>query len=113
MNIPVIQAIGRHFSALADVGVGTDIADSAEIDMLRFAGGAVRIPAASGLTTLTLHAACWPGGTYAPLHDKDGNAVTMTVAAGRVQAFPDAVYNVGAIKLVGNVVGTVDVVLKG
>lgn len=103
----------RHSAARAGLPLTASLSTTPEIDLADFAGGVVGVPAGSPITTLAYHAAPRPGGTYAALHDAAGLAVVQTVAAGRAYPLPDACFGAGAIKLVANAAGPVDVALKG
>lgn len=63
------------------------------------AGGVVFVTAKdAGATTLTWHAAFEPGGTLYPAADAAGNALTVTILAGRAYEIPGALY--GAMEIV-------------
>ncbi len=69
------------------------------IDMRDSAGGMLYI--ANGVSkTLTYHAAPEPSGTYEPLFDKNGNAVTLVVTGDEAFPIHEAAFGAGAIKLV-------------
>lgn len=95
------------------VSVTASAGTTGEIPFEECAGGMIFVPTGSALTSLTFHAADKPGGTFYPAYDADGNALTRTVAQTRAYPIPSALYGAGAIKIVGNDVGTVIVVKKG
>ena len=62
------------------------------------AGGVVFVTAKdAGATTLTWYAAFEPGGTLYPATDASGNALTVTIVAGKAYEIPGALY--GAIEI--------------
>ena len=73
----------------------------------------VYVPVGSGITLLTFYAAAARGDTYHALYDTYGDAVTVTVAAGRVYPIPSACQGAAVIKMVGNTDGEVDVTWQG
>ena len=98
-----------------DVTVTNDVATTTEIDMTEYASGVIFIPSGTALTILTYHVAPTPGGTYVPLCDKNGNAVTQTVTGGD-KALPihEATFGARAIKLVDAAeTATIEYSLKG
>lgn len=96
-----------------------DVATSAgSCDVLPFGGyasGRIYVPAGSSLTTLTFYDAPYAEGTFVASYDDAGTpaAITLTVSAGKSYPIPAKLYGAGAIKIVGNAAGTVDVSLKG
>lgn len=95
------------------VSVTASAGTTGEIPFEECAGGMIFVPTGSALTSLTFHAGEKSGGTFLPAYDADGNALVRTVAAGMAYPIPSALYGAGAIKIVGNDVGTVIVVKKG
>lgn len=71
------------------------------------------VPTGSSITSLTFHAAPKSGGTFLPLYDTFGDAVVLTVAAGKAYPVPSACQGVGAIKMVGDAAGDVKVSFQG
>ena len=106
--------MSRNSVRMASVAVGDAVATAKEVSLEEFAGGVVYIPAASAaLTSIAWHTAPVAGGTYLPLYDEDGVAVSQTVVHTRAYAIPAAVWGCGFVKLVGNVGSvTVDLYLK-
>lgn len=100
-------------SRRATVSITNSASTTGEIDFSGAAGGIVFVPSGSELTSLTYHAAPALGGTYLPLSDAAGEAVTQTVEAGKAYDLPAACYGAAALKIVGNTAGNVDVSLKG
>lgn len=96
-----------------EVSLTTSATTTPEIPFEDCAGGAVFVPTGSTITLLTYHAAPKTGGTYLPLYDKDGNAVTQTVAAARAYPLPVACYGAGALRIVANNAGAVTLNKKG
>ena len=81
---------------------GVTAAASDEIPFGPYAGGILFIPAGEGVTTITWYAAEKPGGTYLPLSDEDGTAVTQTVVHTNAYAIPAAAYGARALKAVAS-----------
>ncbi len=105
--------IRRHHSVAAGIAVTTDLTTTQEIDLTAVAGGCVLIPEGSSISTLAYYGATELGGDYVAIQDGLGSAVTQAVAAGQGFPLPDACSGYGALKLVANAAGTVDVSLKG
>jgi len=104
----------RRFTKLYDaVSVTASAATSGEIDCSEAAAGLIVVPAGSGLTALTFHAAIQPGNAALPLNDNQGLAVTLTVAAGQCYPLPEACGGAGAVRITANTTGTLGVALKG
>jgi len=83
------------------------VSNATEIVMVDMAGGMVSIGTQNtNATQLAVHVSSASAGTYAPLYDKDGSAVKITLAAStadaRVYAMPDEVFAAPFIKLVLN-----------
>ncbi len=88
------------------------IADSTEISFGEYQSGTVYVPAGSGLTSLTWHAAPVLGGTYLAAYNASG-AIDQTVQAGRCYPIPTDLKGSVGLKIAGNTDGSVDVSLKG
>ena len=71
------------------------------------------IPSGSSITSLTFYGARQPGGTHVAIQDASGSPVTLSVAAGNGYPLPDACFGYGAIKLVADAAGDVEISLKG
>jgi hypothetical protein len=89
------------------VALTTSISTTPEILKGDFSMVGVVLPAVSSITSLTVHAAVGPGGTYGQLYDTAGAAITVTVAQGRAVMLPPQIAPFGAIKLVANAAGDV------
>ena len=76
------------------------------------ASGEVFVPTGSPITTLTFHAAMNTGGTYTPMYDASGVAVTQTVAAARAYPLPAIAFGAATIRIVVNAAGSVGICLK-
>ena len=63
-----------------------------------FAGGVISVPGGSTITSLTFYHCDTEGGTYQPLHDSSGTAVTMTVAAGNSYVQPNDINSTSDIQ---------------
>ena len=90
------------------VTVATSVASSGERKQERFAGGIIEVPTGSSITSLTFHHSTSEGGTYLPLYDEYGVAVTMSVTAGRAYVQPSALNVCSHLKAVGNAEGTIN-----
>lgn len=88
------------------------IGTTEEIGYELYGGGTVHVPNGSSVTSLTWWSASERGGTYEAAYDKDGNAVTQTVAADQAHPIPIALFGAAAIKAVANASGSVEVSLK-
>lgn len=108
------MTISRH-STLKTINVSSVENSCTEIDMTQWAGGTILIPAARTVTLLTLKVAEKPGGTYLPLKDSAGVAVTVAVSAGNAFPVPVAAFGAAALKLISNqsAVEQIFVVVKG
>jgi hypothetical protein len=73
--------------------------------------GMVFIPAGSSITSLTFSAAPEPGGTYLAAYVAAA-AVVLTVQAGRCYQIPTSLSGARAIKMVGNVAGTIGISIQ-
>lgn len=92
--------------------LNTAIGTTPEINYELMAGGEIRIPAASSITSLTWWSAAEAGGTYLPRMDSSGTAVTQTVAAEKAYPIPDALFGCKCLKCVVNASGAVEIVGK-
>ena len=102
------MAVHIYMPLAQAVTVTTSVSTCEERANERFAGGIIEVPTGSSITTLTFHHATVTGGTYYPLYDSDGNAVTMTVVAGRSYIQPAALNQASHLKAVGNAAGTIN-----
>lgn len=114
--------IDRLHKALPNFALTNAIGTSAEIDISAFAGGSVLIPSGSPITLLTLYGCIDPANAtsganngYGPLHTNDGTdaAITVTVSAGNMYQIPTAMFALGALKIVANAAGKVDLCFSG
>jgi hypothetical protein len=71
------------------------------------------VPSGSPITSLAYYGAMEPGGTYVAIQNGEGQAATQTVAAGNGYPIPDECTSYGALKLVANAAGTVELSCKG
>lgn len=96
------------------IQVALDQSQCTEIDFRQFAGGAIRVPAGSPLhgQLLSIYGAMAPGLMYAPLLDKDGNAITIMLNADSTVELPDACYAFGALRLSAGSTAPLELVLK-
>ena len=95
--------------------LATTLEDTPRVSFADFAGGAVRLPAASSITSLAFYGAERDDdlATFAELYDRSGEAVTLEVAADRMTELHDAVFGCAAIKIVADAAGQVFLSLKG
>ncbi|HEX4000646.1 MAG TPA: hypothetical protein VHX65_19010 [Pirellulales bacterium] len=105
--------IRRHHAFVAALALTNNLSTTAEIDLTEVANGCVLVPGGSPITSLTYYGAIQPGGTYVAIQDGDGHAVTQTVAAGGGYPIPDYCSSYGALKLVANAAGNVELSSKG
>lgn len=110
--------ITRGMLLLEDIHVDKDdVADSKAIDVRGFAGGSVYVRTGA-LTIMTYHSAVKEGGTYTPMHDRNGNAITQIVSGGgtmvsKSYSLPDEIFGRAFIKIVATTAdATVDITLK-
>ena len=93
--------------------LNTAVGTTPELDWSGVTQATVFIPTGSTITSLTYHAAPKPGGTYLPLQTDAGVAVVQTVAATKAYDTPAALKGCGAVKIVANAAGAVEISLKG
>lgn len=105
--MPTIQRQTRKQALSITTAIGT----TGEINYTDAAGGTLHITAGSGLTTLTFWVAPEIGGTFTPAYEST-TAVTLTVVHTRAYAIPASLLGAGAIKIVGNTTGSIEVSLK-
>lgn len=98
---------------LLTIAVTDTLSTTAEVLFGEAKYALVYVPAGSTITSLTFYAAPARAGTHLALYDTDGNAVIVTVAAGRVYPVPSACQGAGAIKMVGDADGSVQVSWQG
>lgn len=104
------MSMQRFTSGLIPLIVDTTLADSEELPMGSYAGGAF-VPGTS-VTSVAFYGALERGGTFYEIKDSSNTAVTRTVTAGDAYALPDECFGFAAIKLVPNTDSTVLVCLK-
>lgn len=95
------------------VSVSATLSDCTEIATINYVSGSVQIPSGSSVTSLSLYGTHTSGDTHVPLYDRDGAAITMTVAAGGVYSLPVEIDDVPYISLVADASDTVSIFLKG
>jgi hypothetical protein len=105
--------IRRHHRSLSGVAVTTSVTTTAEIDFVSVAGGCVIVPAGAAISTLAYYGAREPGAAFVAIQDSTGSPVTQSVAAGKGYPLPDACFGYGALKLVADAAGSIDLSLKG
>ena len=85
-----------------DLAIDTVLADCTEIPIAAFAGMSLMVPVGATVVTLTVYGTHERGGTFLPLMDADNGSVVMTVAGGKIQDVPTAVFSCLSVKFVGN-----------
>lgn len=121
--------IGRAFAyrQQSRFALTTALGTTPEIGVEEFAVMMIFIPAGSTITTLTFYAAPWqassqsppgtvqdtPAATFQQLYSSANVAITLTVAAGRCYQLPVDLGAAGAIKIVANAAGSVEISMKG
>lgn len=83
------------------------LADTPTIEYRQWSGGAFIIPSGSPITALTYYGAEKPTGTFTPIHNSAGTAVTQTVAASQAHPIPDACFAYPFLKVTTNADGAV------
>jgi len=92
----------------AAVTVSATLASCKAFPMGSFCGGIIEIPTGSSVTSLTFYHGMTETGDFWPLHDSDGNAITMTVAADKAYSQPDDLNEAVYVKAVANTDGTIN-----
>lgn len=121
--------IGRVGVARKKVALTTALATTPQHAMQEYVGGTVYIPAGSTITTLTFYGASNPSSdgegipaantasgvaqSFYQLYNSSGSAQSLTVAAGNCYALPADIFGFGALKIVADAVGSVELSLKG
>lgn len=90
----------------------TSLTTTPAVSISAYAAGVVYIPTGSTITSLTYYAAYGTDGTYVPIYDQTGSAITQTVVADRCYAMPSDLFGAGQIKIVANAAGDVQLSLK-
>ena len=90
------------------------LATSVAIDLRGAAGAQLLVPAGPASQTLTVYVFNAATGTFLPLYNAAGEAVTLTAEASRAYDLPEAIFAAGWIKLVaGTTAFTGSFALKG
>lgn len=86
------------------INVSSVIGSCTEVDFGPWAGGVLILPAGITATTLAVHVANGPGGTYVPLYNSAGQVFVngATVAAQRAYSLPVETYPALMMKFVSN-----------
>jgi hypothetical protein len=103
--------MGRRFETVSYT-LDSTLSDTPKIPFADWAGAGITIPNGSSITLLTFHAAPDIEGVFEPLYTSANAAVTRTVAADRSYAFPDECFGFGAIRIVPNADGAVEISFK-
>jgi hypothetical protein len=104
-------SIDRQTESLT-LALTTSAGTTPAVNFAQFAGGRIYIPTGSSITTLTFHDAPTPDGTYLPAQDADGEAITLTVEAGKSYPLPDELFAAAQLKIVADAAGSVALALK-
>lgn len=111
------HAMSRLTSKAMSLHVNTALADTTALSMAGYAGGRVYIPAGSSVTSLTFYDAPYAEGTFVASYDDTTTtpvAIALTgLSAEKSYPIPAKMFGAGAIKMVSNADGVVDVCLKG
>lgn len=108
--------IGRAWRQFSSVSLtsGALGASGDAIDMRSFAGGIITGSSTCSATTLTFfHSAATSTGPFRAAYDKDGTAVTLTVAASRATELPTALFGAAWVRVQADTAASFEVVLKG
>ena len=109
------SSMTRFTTRVMSLTVATSAGNSAVLPFGGYASGRIYVPAGSSITTLTFYDAPYAEGTFIASYDDAGTpaAITLSVGAGKSYPIPAKLFGAGAIKMVGDAAGTVDVSLKG
>ena len=104
--------MATNFSVTYTLAVTDDLATTQRLAMSRFIGGRI-INRTYGGITLTVYESDEPMGTYALCSTVGTNGALAAMDEDEAFVLPTELSASAWIKFVGNVAGTVDVVLKG
>lgn len=90
----------RHSKTALAVTCGTSLGDCDEIGLAEMAGATLHVPAGATSQDLTFYSKDPTDGTFLPLHDKDGTAITLSIVASRAYELNVAAFGCHALKLV-------------
>lgn len=107
----VRSLITRQYDATT-IALTSSLETTPAIPMLGFAFGAVQVPTGSSITSLAFYGAPSEAGPFSSLHDELG-ALVKGVAANRIVELPPVACACGAVKIVANTAGAVEVMRKG
>jgi len=77
------------------------LADADVIDFRGASGAQLLVPAGTQSQTLTVHVSDTETGTYLPLSDNAGDAVTIAIEASKAYDLPEAIYASAFVKFKG------------
>lgn len=95
----VLAPTGGHTCRELSKTLDSVVADTPEIPFAGMRLGHIIIPTGSAITLLTFHVAESMGGTFIPLHDEGGTAITQTVAATKAYLLPPELHGATAVKI--------------
>lgn len=109
--------ITRYWRKIASYAVDTsgNLSTIKEIPFKDVSAAMIVMPGSTSITTLTFYTAVDSGGTFVTAYDDAASpqAITLTVSASKSYPFPAKLFAAGAIKIVGDAAGTIDISLKG
>lgn len=107
--------LDRFPNTIVDVSVTDSIATCDEIPFGNYSSGIVMVPTTAGasVTSLTYYVCEKSGGTFLPLSDQDGVAVTQTVSHTKAYEMPSALFGARFVKILANAAGTLILTVKG
>jgi hypothetical protein len=108
-----IERTGRMVATSSGVAVTASIATCQEVVYADMSGGVIYVPAGTSLTSLVPYAAYERGGTYYPLYDEAGVAISIAVAASRAYPIPASAFGAVCLKFLGSGTGTIYLSVKG
>lgn len=76
--------------------------DEEALDISGAAWGSIEIPATIASVTLTFYGCMTKDGTFLPLTDRNGTAVTLTVAQPKIYELPPVVFTVPYLRIKSN-----------
>ena len=97
-------SLKRYQNGSQSVTVDQAVANSTDIDFGSYAGMVLTAPAGWTSATVTFHKA-HADGSFVPLFDHDGNAVTVTLAPSTAMECPPELFACGLVRLTSDQAG--------